>query len=789
MRTQKGTHRGSCARWALIAAVALAAGLSGPALGQGNPDEPASPVHVVIPHSRMYAYTVEQQGAVKITRVDAAIEIIETAARTTLEVSLENTTTARQEAKLIIPVAEGAAVSGFAYDGPSQTFTAQVLPRDEARRIYNQLVAQIRDPALAEFIGYNLIGTSVFPVESRARQKVRLTYEHVLDTDGNRIDYCLPRTESLQYEVPWKIDISVRSSRPISTVYSPSHLIYTNRVSDTEVTAITDPDAEFTPGPFYLSCLLEGDGINASLLAYPSDDVNDTGYFLLLTGAPAQRPDDANAIKREVTLVLDRSGSMAGELIRQARNAAIQVVSGLESDEAFNVIIYNSTVERFAPGPVLKTPAMELAAHTYIGAATAAGGTNLYAALDAALKQPPMEGMLPLILFLTDGLPTSGITSETAIRDLAAFSNPYDRRIFTFGVGFSVNAPLLDGLAGLSRARSFFVLPGEDVEIAVTNVFKSLCGPVFAEPSLRIADPNGGEAIGRTQDVLPIVMPDLFEGDRLVLLGRYIGLAPLTFEFSGNYMGRPRTFRYTFGFDGSDKNNGFIPRLWASRKIAELIEAIRQLGADPSVTQNDPRIQELAGTIISLSTEFGIITEYTAFLAREGTNLSDAAALLGQATSTLYDQGVSTRGGSGAVSQSMNMAMQRAQDVLNRDSSYLNSQMERTRIVNAQQANDLTFYFKDGRWIDSRLAEIQAIVTPHCTVVFGSDEFFDVAERLAPQSRQGALAFAQDILLLLDGEILLIDIPADVEEPYEPVDPRTTDQGGGTAPAPIRAGR
>ena len=213
------------------------------------------------------------------------------------------------------------------------------------------------------------------------------------------------------------------------------------------------------------------------------------------------------------------------------------------------------------------------------------------------------------------------------------------------------------------------------------------------------------------------------------------------------------------------------------------------MGADPTVTANNPKIKELAETIITLSTEFGIITEYTAFLAREGTDLSNAAQLLGQATNSLYNTGAATRDGTGAVSQSMNMAMQRAQDVLNRDSSYLNSQMERTRIVNAQQANDLTFYFKDGRWIDSRLAEIQAIVTPHRTVVFGSDEFFDIAAQLAGQNRQGALAFAQDILLLLDGEILLIDIPAEVEEQYQPVDPRTTDQGDGTVAPPVRHGR
>jgi hypothetical protein len=222
-----------------------------------------------------------------------------------------------------------------------------------------------------------------------------------------------------------------------------------------------------------------------------------------------------------------------------------------------------------------------------------------------------------------------------------------------------------------------------------------------------------------------------------------------------------------------------------------LIESIRQMGADPSLTNNDPRIKELAETIVRISTEFGIITEYTAFLAREGMDLGDTAQVLGQTTDSLYNQGVAARSGSGAVSQSVNMSIQRSQEVLNRDSSYLNSQMERTRIVNAQQANDLTFYFKDGRWVDSRLVTVESVVTPHKTVVFGSDEYFQVAEQLAAENRQGALAFAQDILILVDGEIVFVDIPADVEEPYQPVDPETTgtgDASGGTAPA-ARRGR
>ena len=209
-----------------------------------------------------------------------------------------------------------------------------------------------------------------------------------------------------------------------------------------------------------------------------------------------------------------------------------------------------------------------------------------------------------------------------------------------------------------------------------------------------------------------------------------------------------------------------------------MIAQIQILGADPSLTENDPRVTELATSIIALSTEFGIITEYTAFLASEGTDLSNAADILGQTAGNLA-QGAAGRSGGGSVGQSINNIMQRSQDVLNRDSSYLNSSMERTRIVNAQQANDLTFFFKDGWWIDSRLADIQDQLEPDQTVVFGTDEFLEVALNLALENRQGALAFAQDIVMLVGEEIVMIDIPQDIEEPYEPEDPSDLDSPGG----------
>ena len=714
--------------------------------------------NVIVPLSRARAFAPERGPAIAITRVEVSVDIIEAVATTTVEIHLENETHRRQEAELIVPVPDGAVVRGFAYDGPHGQITAKVLPRDEARRIYQSLVAKIRDPALVEFVGYNLIRSSVFPIEARGKQKVRLTYEHLCEVEGQRVDYVLPRTESLKYAVPWHVTARIKAKRPISTVYSPSHRLAIERRDRKQLTVEITADASKEPGPFRLSYLLQADGVTASMFAYPDKKVGG-GYFLLLAGLPAAAPPNDAGIRREVTLVLDRSGSMRDEKLEQVKEAALQILAGLQDGEAFNLIIYNNTVQELSPKPLLKSKKTVAAARAYVEGITATGGTNIHDALAAALAQPATEGMLPIVLFLTDGLPTVGRTSELAIGELATKSNPHRRRVFTFGVGFDVNAPLLEKIATASRARAEFVLPKEDVEVKVGKVFRQLAGPVLADPELHILDADGEIALGRTRDILPQELPDLFEGDRLILVGQYVGDEPLAFKIRGNYFGDKRTFRFRFRFDKASTKNGFVPRLWASRKIAELIDAVRQMGADPTASASDPKVKELTDEIVRLSTEFGILTEYTAFLAREGTDLGNAAGIRREAQTVLSSRAMRDRSGIAGVNQSLNSVRLKAQSRLNLRNSFYDAEMNEVSISAVQQINDQAYYWRGRQWVDSRLVTEAEQPAPARVIAFGSQEFFDLAERLARENRQGSIALEGDILLMVDGEAVLIEAP------------------------------
>ena len=749
---------------ASLAAIVLATSLPAPGQTMHHVRIRAFSSNVIVPQSR--AFAVDRSREVEITGVKVGVVILEQAATTTMDISLRNPTGSRLEAELLVPVPEAAAVRGFTFSGAGLEPSAQLLPKEEAVETYRSIVARVKDPALLEFAGYNLIRSSVFPVEANGTQKIRLTYEHLLPADGDRIDYTLPRTESIDYSVPWEVSVKIKSKRPISTVYSPSHKIEYVREGKSTVSLKIATEAMTEPGPLQISYLHEStDGVSASLFAYPDPKIGG-GYFLLLAGLPADvgDEDDRPQLKREVTIVIDRSGSMAGDKIQQATAAALQVIDGLQDGEAFNVIDYAGWISSFAPAPVVKTRKNIEEARHYIRRLTASGGTNIHDALLEALQPEPTPGMLPIVLFLTDGRPTVGVRNEVAIRTAALKGNLHNRRIFTFGVGYDVNAPLLGHLARKSRAVSTFVLPNEQIEDKVSQVYRRLFGPVLAEPEIVLVDSKGNPTTRRAANLLPATLPDLFEGDKLVLLGKYSGDKPLGFRLKGDFHGRPRTFTFKFNLSGATTKNSFVPRLWASRRIAMLIDEIRQVGADSTPTTSvissaattDPGIKELVDEIVRLSIEFGILTEYTAFLAREGSDLSERDEILHEANRNFVNRAQNTRSGIGAVNQAFNDNFQQAQVSQNRRNAFYDQNMNRVEISRVQQINDRSFFQQGNRWVDAAAINSDSGPKPDRTVAVGSPEFVELLDRLVAENRQGTLSMSGEIVLHLDGKNVLI---------------------------------
>ena len=235
----------------------------------------------------------------------------------------------------------------------------------------------------------------------------------------------------------------------------------------------------------------------------------------------------------------------------------------------------------------------------------AAGGTNIDGALQAALSQPVRAGLPRVVLFMTDGHPTIGETRDTdeILKRAARLTSATKTRLFVFGVGVDLNAALLDRLALENHGSPTYVRPNEDVEVKVAALYDRIRYPVLTDVKVELA------MLGATE-VLPASTPDLFRGGQLVIAGRYRRSGAQDVVITGMDGGAGREFHYrlTAAGEGQGLRDDFAARVWAVRRIAELIDAVRLAGRQE---------KELVDEIVRLSTKFGILTEYTAFLADE----------------------------------------------------------------------------------------------------------------------------------------------------------------------------
>jgi Ca-activated chloride channel family protein len=736
-----------------------------------------------------------QPGVIaQIKAVDVDVRITDTLATTTMQLVVENQGTSTTQAQLVLPVPEGATIRTFGIDGIGDEPTAQLLPREEASRRYHEIVRSMTDPGLLEFVGSALIQSSVFPVEPGKQRTMTIVYEQSLDAHRGRVEYVLPRSNSLASSaVQWTIDIEVESSGLMGPVFSPSHPIVTKPVTD-ELMRVGVPVLS-EPGAFRLYAVL-GSGNEATALLYPDAEKEGAGYFMYVADAPELEQNEQH-IRREVTIVIDRSGSMGGGKIEQARESARQIVRGMKMGEFVRIVDYADDVRSFSDTSVELTEESVEQVIAYIDNIQSRGGTNLHGALVDALSKAPAAETLPMVIFLTDGLATVGVTGESQIREAAQQSNASERRVFTFGVGYDVNAPLLDAIAMDTKAESTFVTPGEDVEMKVGQVFDKLDGPVMIDPYFGIWQADYANRLPKVFSVEPQELGDLFSGSRVLVLGRYEGLG----EGNSQVWVMPETERdmmetvisgqrflpiekhamfAMFSREHVSQQHAFVARLWAQQRINSLVNQIRLAGAS-----GEQPNQELVDEIVRLSLEHGIMTEYTAFLADESMGLADASAPAARTRATSnFGQQNERRSGTGGFAQSQNrknqdgiaaMQVQAAAEEAQGDdyayaggrvqstgsvtsNTYFDADMRQVRVQTIQRGLSGTIYRKNSQWVDPQLGE-DADLEPQKTIEFDTEAYWALLDDLVNQDRQWILSNRGEIYFLNHDERVLVKNP------------------------------
>ena len=547
------------------------------------------------------------------------VQIDNQVATTSVDEEFYNPNPQRLEGTYIFPLPTGSHVDNFSMDIDGKMQSAELLTADKARALYEQIVRQMKDPALLEYAGRDALQVHIFPIEPNSSKHVKLKYTQLLTTDSGMTEYSYPlNTEKFSstplHDVSVKVTLNCKD--PIKSIYSPSHNIDITHDGDSRATAGFEakdirPDTDFK---LIYSCKQSPIGINLLTYKLGSDD----GYFMVMASPGADSSaKSTDSIPKDICFVLDTSGSMAGPKLDQAKKALEFCLANLNPTDRFELVRFSTEPEHLFSAFVPATSENIAKARDFVQQLQANGGTAIDDALKTTLqlrrdklthdrysKEMADEDARPFdIIFLTDGMPTVGETSEDAIvANASSAAESRKARIFCFGLGTDVNTHLLDRIADQTHAASQYVLPEEDIEIKVSNFYAKIKEPALTDVALSVTGFNV-----HISQLYPNTMPDLFKGQMLVAFGRYTGDGPAAIKLIGTQNGQTKTFAQDATFTAEDIKNSFIPRLWASRRVGWLLDEIRLHGES----------QELKDEVVRLARQHGIVTPYTAYLIME----------------------------------------------------------------------------------------------------------------------------------------------------------------------------
>lgn len=701
---------------------------------------------------------------------------------TSVDEEFYNPNPGQLEGTYLFPIPKNAQIDKFTMEINGKETSAELLTADKARAIYEDIVRRERDPALLEYADRGVFRVSVYPIEGHSRKQIKISYTEVLKSDSGLISYLYPlNTEKFSaapiHEVSIKVDLS--SDRALTSIYSPSHNVEIKRPDANRAVIGYEAKDARPDTDFQLFFAPQKQEVSLDLLTYRTGD--DDGYFLLLASPGANAK--TTHLPKDVTFVLDTSGSMADDdKLVQAKKALQFCLANLNEDDRFEIIRFSTE-----PEPLFGklTPASEASvtqAKQFVAKLKPEGGTAIDDALHQAMALRPEKSERPyVVVFITDGMPTVGETRDDAIVAETNQAADQGTRVFCFGLGTDVNAHLLDRIAENTHAVSDYVLPKEDMEVRVSTFFAKIREPVLSD--VKLSFPDGV----KVTKMYPQSMPDLFKGDQLVLCGRYSGDGKGDCVIEGNANGTRQHFAVPVTFPKTADTQTFVPRLWASRRVAYLLDEIRLHGENA----------ELKNEATDLARQFGIVTPYTAFLIMEDEKGNHVA----EENQTMRDfakDEPAQSAGRGAydafktkVDGSAGVAMARSQNVMKHanqvDSDMLRGNMEastamnvpatattasaapmampgtsyntiqapsddaNTRVVQyTQRAKYIAgraFFQNGNQWIDSNVSKQKGNAST-VRLKFGSDEYFALLAK-NPEARPW-LALGQNVKLVLN---------------------------------------
>jgi len=682
-------------------------------------------------------------------------------ATTHVEQVFRNDTPYTLEGTYFFPIPETASIVSFAIWENGKKLVGEVRSREEARRVYDEIVRSQRDPGLLEYAGKNLFQASIFPIPPNSDKKLELVYTEVLKADSGTVAYRYPlgtgrniwaprpmsgpRLEGIAENTPRQQfgtvsgTVEIVGREALRNIYSPSHPIDIKQKGETSANISFETKSNDTD--FQLFYSLSNNDFGMSLITHrePGKD----GYFLLML-SPKDDVSETELVNKDVVFVLDTSGSMAEEgKMEKARKALLFGVRTLRAGDRFNIINFAGEEHLMERGLIPADAEGKTRGERFIERLQPNGGTNINDSLIASLRQFENSDRPKMLVFMTDGRPTVGETNiERIVANLKAAKN-LDIRIFPFGFGYDVNTALLDKIGSENAGISDYVQPKEDLEVKVSSFFSRVSSPVLADLDLDFGNVQ-------IEYMYPRKLTDLFRGMQLTVIGRYKNendLRNITLRLTGKTAGESRSFTYRdLDFPLREDENNFLPRLWASRRVGWLLEQIRSNG----------ETKEVRDEVVQLGTRYGLVTPYTSYLATDGSLATvhrDAPRAVVQSLMSAGSRKAAEKSGADAVKMSVqqNSAQMNSQGFAKDGVDAKEQIIVRNSAQNQFVANK-NFINQNNVWVDAEYSETLRL--PEVSIKFASDEYFKLIE--TEKGIAQYLALGEQVVFLWKGKVYRI---------------------------------
>ncbi|MEW6733013.1 MAG: marine proteobacterial sortase target protein [Acidobacteriota bacterium] len=587
------------------------------------------PIEEIDPSEGMLIRTGETLESIPLKKTNVKISLIGFIASVDVEQIFTNPYTEEIEAIYIFPLPSESAVDAMEIRIGKRVIRGSVKERTEARLDYQVARNAGHQTALLEQERPNIFTASVANIKPGKKIVVRIHYTERLAYDDGGFRLHFPTVVAPRYipgnpigkqgvgaaldttQVPdasritptvlppqqrpgnISINVDLDIGFPIRELRCISHEIEEREISSSHYKVKLAKHDEIPNKDFILEYKIAGEKLQATFMQ--AVNKRGQGYFLLMaTPTAVAEVDDMRP--KEVILIIDTSGSMAGEKLAQAKRALSVCLESLNPQDAFNIVRFSTGFKPMWESSLPVTPGNLTEAKAYIKSLEVDGGTEMLPPLLYALEQPPIDNKLRLIVFFTDGQ----VGNEAEILQQVKLKLAKSR-IFTFGIDTAVNEYFLKKLAQIGRGTVEFLHPEQqDIEPAIERFRKRIYAPMLTDLAI-----DWGGLIA--SDVTPNPLPDLYLNQPVFVIGKFLPNGHQPLQISGQHAQGLFSLPISVDATKSTVRAKTLASLWARAQIEQLSDLLIE----------KPNDTKLKNQITQLALTYQLLSPFTSFVATD----------------------------------------------------------------------------------------------------------------------------------------------------------------------------